>query len=140
MSNGDRAASSRAASSVLLRHARKAWQAGSMRLNVRGRVAIGERFRLGQGSVITSAHGLVVGNDVSVGRGCTIEACGEIGDYVLISANVGIVGRLDHAIDEVGTPMRYSTWVGDRDCASGDRITIGADVWVGYGGSSQSRV
>lgn len=124
---------SRAGSNGVLRAARRLWQAGSMRLNVRGDVLVGDRFRLGQGSVISSPHGLRVGHDVSVGRNCTLEVSGTIGSFVLISAQVGIVGRRDHAIEETGTPMRYSTWVGDRPCEPADLVRIEDDVWIGYG-------
>jgi acetyltransferase-like isoleucine patch superfamily enzyme len=70
---------------------------------------------------------------VSIGRGCTIEICGEIGDFALIAADVGMVGRADHATDEIGVPMRFSTWVGERACVPADRVVIGIDVWIGYG-------
>jgi acetyltransferase-like isoleucine patch superfamily enzyme len=88
---------------------------------------------MGQNSIVSSSHGLILGKEVSVGRNSTIEVCGQIGDFCLIAANVGIVGRADHEMAELGRPMRHSTWVGDRDCRAEDRISIGLDVWIGYG-------
>ncbi|MFC7926853.1 DapH/DapD/GlmU-related protein [Microbacterium laevaniformans] len=44
---------------------------------------------------------------------------------------VQIVGRDDHAIDELGVPYVLSTWVGDREATPRDRVSIGRDVWIG---------
>ena len=44
---------------------------------------------------------LVVGNDVYIGKYCTIEVDGQIGDHVLIGNNVGLVGRDDHDSHDV---------------------------------------
>lgn len=123
----------RAGRSVIKKALRFVWQAAALRANVNGPVKFGSAFRLGQGAVVSSAHGLEIGNHVSVGRGTTIEVCGRIGDFCLIAANVGIVGRNDHALHESGMPMRYSTWVGDRACIRGDTVDIGDDVWIGFG-------
>nr|WP_315943076.1 CatB-related O-acetyltransferase [Microbacterium festucae] len=56
---------------------------------------------------------------------------GTIGDFVLIARQVQIVGRMDHAIDELGVPMALSEWVGDRGPEPEDRVEIGSDVWIG---------
>lgn len=112
---------------------RTPWQALTVRLNVSGNVHLGRAFRLGQGSTVSSAHGLAIGDHVAIGRNCTVEVCGSIGDYTLIAAAVGIVGRKDHEHAAVGVPIRYSTWVGDRACEPADRVDIGKDVWIGYG-------
>jgi acetyltransferase-like isoleucine patch superfamily enzyme len=100
---------------------------------VRGRVKTGRNFRLGMGTVISSAHGLTIGDNVAVGRRCTIEVSGSIGDHTLIAANVGIIGRDDHALNEVGVPCIRSTWIGDRRETPRDLVRIGVDVWIGYG-------
>lgn len=98
---------------------------------VHGNVSYGEDLRVGRGVIIGSSHGLKIGNEVSVGPRSIIQVDGYIGDYVMIGMGVQIVGRSDHAIDEVGIPMIYSTWVGDRQATAKDRITIGRDVWIG---------
>jgi acetyltransferase-like isoleucine patch superfamily enzyme len=100
---------------------------------VRAGVRTGRNFRFGLGTVISSAHGLIIGDDVAVGRHCTIEVSGFIGDHTLIAANVGIIGRDDHALNEVGVPCLRSTWIGDRPETSRDSVRIGVDVWIGYG-------
>jgi acetyltransferase-like isoleucine patch superfamily enzyme len=102
---------------------------------VSGAVSVGHGLHLGLGSKIWSAHGLSIGAGVYVGRYCTIEADGEIGDNVLIANNVGIVGRVDHDIHDIGSPITQSTWVGDADRQARvqDRVLIESDVWLGFG-------
>lgn len=113
---------------------RRTWQRVNIRLSVSGKVTIGPGFRLGSGTVIRSAHGLTIGRDVSIGRNCTVEVSGSIGDKTVIAAGVGLVGRTDHAIDEVGTAIIDSTWVGDRAAPlPSDSLMVGRDVWIGYG-------
>jgi acetyltransferase-like isoleucine patch superfamily enzyme len=101
------------------------------RLAVHENVTYGKSFRVGRGVVMSSPHGLRVGNFVSVGPHTIIQVDGSIGDFSLIGMGVQIVGRRDHAHDEVGTPIVYSTWVADRVRESQDVVTIGRDVWIG---------
>lgn len=123
----------RSAGRPVLSALRRPWQEIVIGLNVSGPVTMGTDFRLGQGSTMTSAHGLTIGDHVAIGRNCTVEVCGVIGDFTLVAAQVGIIGRDDHTLDEVGIPVRYSTWVGDRECVARDRVDVGRDVWVGFG-------
>lgn len=103
------------------------------RVAVGNNVIVGRNLRAGMGSRINSFHGLRLGNDVSVGPGSVIEVDGSIGDFVLIARNVQIVGRMDHDITSVGTPIVHATWVGDRDAREEDIVQIGRDVWIGAG-------
>lgn len=96
-------------------------------------VKFGPNLRLGSGSFVSSPHGLTIGSNVAVGQRSVIEVDGSIGDHCLIARNVQIVGRADHASGEVGVPMALSTWVGDRDSITLDRVDIGVDVWIGAG-------
>lgn len=103
------------------------------RMAVRQNVSIGSRFHVGPGSVIWAPISLAIGDDVYVGKNVTLQFDGEIGDGVLISNTVGIVGRTDHDISQVGTSIRKSRWVGDVGSELSRRTVIGSDVWVGYG-------
>ena len=103
------------------------------RFSVHENVTFGDSFRVGRGCVISSPHGLTIGNSVSVGPRTIIQVDGEIGDYALIGMGVQIVGRNDHAIDEVGVPIVYATWAGDRERRPIDRVVLGRDVWIGGG-------
>lgn len=96
-------------------------------------VRVGAGFRASPGSRVSSPGRLTVGHHASIGRNSLIDVSGTIGNFLLVAANVVIVGRRDHAIDQVGTPICRSVWVGDRDPAPDDQIQIGDDVWIGAG-------
>ncbi|RWZ68640.1 acetyltransferase [Labedella populi] len=115
------------------KHIRAVWQSWQRRKAVQGRVTLGRDVRIGSGTVIRSLHGLDISEGVAIGRNCTIEVSGSIGHKTVIAANVGIVGKVDHATDEVGRAILDSTWVGDRALLPTDVVTIGEDVWIGYG-------
>ncbi|MGA9595926.1 MAG: CatB-related O-acetyltransferase [Acidimicrobiia bacterium] len=104
------------------------------KLAVKKNVAIGARFHVGPFSRIWAPNRLVFGDDCYVGKYCTIEVDGEIGDGVLIANNVGLVGRVDHDIHEVGMLISRSRWIGDPDY-NPERTTIRVedDVWIGFG-------
>jgi acetyltransferase-like isoleucine patch superfamily enzyme len=86
---------------------------------------------LGVGSLVWSAHGLAVGDYCAIGARSTIQVDGTIGDFLMTGPGVCIVGRTDHATQELGVPMLFSTWVSQRDQLPGDIVTIGDDVWIG---------
>ncbi|WP_265522573.1 DapH/DapD/GlmU-related protein [Oerskovia flava] len=88
-------------------------------------------FRVGRFSVISAPHRLEIGDSVSIGPWSIVEVDGTIGDFCLIGQSVQIIGRDDHAIDEVGVPVGLSTWVAEREETARDRVTIGRDVWIG---------
>lgn len=101
------------------------------KIAVRGNVNLGNNVRAGRGSVIAAPHQLTVGNNVSVGPYSVVQVNGTIGDWTLIGMYVQIVGKNDHAIDEIGKPIRLSTRVGDRPAQKYDAVDIGKDVWIG---------
>ncbi|AZG48090.1 acyltransferase [Gordonia insulae] len=94
-------------------------------------VTVGAGFNAGRGVIVSAPHKLLVGNNVSIGPRSVVQVDGTIGNFVMIGMNVHIVGRDDHAIDQVGVPMLLSTWVGDRDGTMRDAVAIGDDVWIG---------
>lgn len=102
------------------------------RLAIRGdRVTVGDGLRVGLGTSITAPHALRIGDWVSVGPRSVIHADGSVGDFALIGMGVQIVGRDDHALDEIGVPMSLSTWVGDRAGTPRDEVHVDRDVWIG---------
>lgn len=103
------------------------------KLAVHENVIFGSELRAGRGAVISSPHGLVIGHAVSVGPHSIIQVDGEIGDFVLIGMGVQIVGRDDHATNEVGVPICEATRAVERAGTKRDRVSIGRDVWVGGG-------
>lgn len=101
------------------------------RAAVHGAVNYGRNFRVGLRTRVGSAHGLSIGDDVSIGPDSVVQVNGSIGDWTVIGMNVQIVGKKDHAVDEVGVPIIYSTWIGDREADPADSVKIGRDVWIG---------
>jgi acetyltransferase-like isoleucine patch superfamily enzyme len=96
-------------------------------------VEVGRNLRAGRGAIISAPHALAIGDNVSIGPRTIVQVDGEIGDFTMIGMHVQIVGRNDHAIDEVGKPYIFSTWVGDREPRRTDAVYIGRDVWIGGG-------
>ena len=115
---------------------KRAWQATYRKYALRGRVSIGSNLHLGVGTILDSTVGLAIGNDVYIGKGCTIECNGSIGDGVMIANNVGLIGRNDHDFRAVGKSIRRCPWIGDADFdpkLKAERLVVGDDVWIGYG-------
>lgn len=100
-------------------------------ISVNENITYGANLRVGRGSVISSPHGLRFGNNVSVGPRSIIQVDGEIDDFALIGMGVQIVGRKDHATDQVGVPITFATRAAERVAAPHDAVHIGKDVWVG---------
>ncbi|WP_229586795.1 acyltransferase [Kocuria sp. CCUG 69068] len=101
------------------------------RISVGANVQLGSNVRVGRGAVVSAPHQLNIGDNVSVGPHSIVQVDGEIGDWALIGMHVQIVGRNDHAIDEVGVPIRMATRVADRAAVPTDAVHIGKDVWIG---------
>lgn len=103
---------------------------------VRAHVRVGRRVHIGTGSTLWAPTGLDVGDDVYIGKRCTIECDGSIGRGSLLANDVGLVGRYDHDYLCVGVPVRYSPWIGDRGYSGRGldlRVVVGEDVWIGFG-------
>jgi len=102
---------------------------------VRHNVALGNRVHIGPGSILSAPHELEIGDDVYIGKYCTIQCNGKIGRWVLIGNNVGIIGRHDHDHRQIGTPIRLASHIEDpgREPRPGDIVIIEDDVWIGYG-------
>lgn len=102
----------------------------------KGKVKFGTCFFVQNASMIHSPNGLQIGDHVYIGSNSSIKCDGFIGSYVLIADRVGIVGRYDHRIDEIGKPIRYASWIGDPDYSGKGKNSmthIGDDVWIGFG-------
>ena len=103
--------------------------------SVKSGVKVGKRVHIGLWSALWAPERLVIEDDVYIGNLCTIQVNGRIGRYTMIANNVGIVGKLDHDFREVGKPIRYTRWIGNRNDLdeANLEVIIGEDVWVGYG-------
>jgi acetyltransferase-like isoleucine patch superfamily enzyme len=79
---------------------------------------------------------MVIGNDVYIGKYCTIECDGKIGAHTMIGNAVGLVGRMDHDFRSIGKTIRKAPAMRDPDFRKGEErlvVDIGEDVWIGYG-------
>ena len=103
------------------------------RNSVRGPVTIGSSLSLGANVIVWAPRSLVIGDDVHIGAGSTVQVDGTIGNGTMIANAVGIVGRLDHDFRAQGIHVRRSPWVGDEPERLSQPVDIGRDVWVGYG-------
>jgi acetyltransferase-like isoleucine patch superfamily enzyme len=104
-----------------------------LRRSIGAHVRLGRRFSIGRDSWLWAPRSLEVGDDVGIGSGVRIEVDGRIGDCAMIANRVGIVGRTDHDLSEVGVPIRFAAWVGRDPDRLSHPVTIGADTWLGYG-------
>lgn len=119
------------------------WKKAKRCAFVNGAVTVGARFHVGMLSYISSVGGLSIGDDVYVGKFCSIQVNGQIGDGVLIANNVGIVGRRDHDMRTMGVSIRQAPWIGDTPALAADprnSVTICSDVWIGYGATVLSGI
>ena len=86
----------------------------------------GEAVSLAKGVDVRSPHYFELGNHVSIGKNFTCEVDTRVGDKVLISSNVSIIGN-DH-------PFRdRSLTVYDAPRSDDSSVEIGSDVLIGFG-------
>lgn len=96
----------------------------------------GAGLHIGANARLWAPDGIEIGGNVYIGKDVHIECNSRIGDFALIANRVAFVGRHDHAMNEIGVPTRFGTWIGDRSAGSTERnayVTLEQDVWVGFG-------
>lgn len=115
---------------------KRLWQHVYRAYGVRKNVITGKGLHLGIGTILWAPFELKVGDNVYIGKYCSIECDGAIGDNVMIANHVGMIGRYDHDYSCVGLPIRLAPWVGSPDYkgpGKGLKVVIEDDVWVGFG-------
>lgn len=103
---------------------------------IRGKVVASADLHIGLGSRIWSPSGLRIERDVYIGRWCSVEANGSIGRGTMIANNVGIIGRYDHNLWQVGKRIRHAEWIGDTTAflpPGSATVVIEDDCWIGFG-------
>lgn len=96
----------------------------------------GKNSTFGRGTVFYAPNKIIIGNNVYIGKYCSIESDIEIKDNVLIGNNVGLIGKYDHDYSNVGIAIKDSPWIGDKNYkfkGKNKKIVINEDVWIGYG-------
>ena len=97
---------------------------------------IGTGFHCGIRVRIWGKNILKIGKNFYIGRDSLIECDSIIGDNVIFGNRVALVGKYDHHYQQVGVPIRLASQIRDADynwLGLNSVITIGDDVWVGYG-------
>jgi acetyltransferase-like isoleucine patch superfamily enzyme len=100
------------------------------------RYFLGRGFHAGRRVVLWAPNELKIGHDCYIGRYSQIECDADIGHSVIMANMVSFVGRYDHHFRHVGTPTRLSRQIRDPDYdwkGNDIKVTVGDDVWIGYG-------
>lgn len=96
----------------------------------------GVDIHIGSGFIAWAVDSIKIGDGVYIGKDVIIETNATIGNHCLIANRVMLVGRHDHDFTAIGTPVRFSPWIGSRLSDSqfkDERVIIGDDVWIGAG-------
>lgn len=99
-------------------------------------ISIGRNSTFGRGTVLYAPNHMRIGDNVYIGKYCSLETDLDIGNDVLIGNNVGLIGKYDHDYSQVGQSIKDSPWIGDGDYqfkGKNLKLIIENDVWVGYG-------
>lgn len=99
-------------------------------------IRIGNNSTFGRGTVFYAPNSMTIGENVYIGKYCSLETDIEIGNDVLIGNNVGLIGKYDHDYSCLGKSIKDSPWIGDSNYqfkGKGLKILIENDVWIGYG-------
>ena len=102
----------------------------------KGNIKIGKNSTFGRGTILWAPNQLNIGNNVYIGKWCTLQADIEIGNNIDIANQVGLIGKYDHDYSKVGTSIKDAPWIGDSGYdfkGKGQKIVIEDDVWIGYG-------
>ena len=99
-------------------------------------IFIGNNSTFGRGTVFWAPNKMTIGNNVYIGKYCTLQADMEIGNNIDIANNVGLIGRYDHDYSKVGVSIKDAPWIGDASYdfkGKDQKIIIEDDVWIGFG-------
>lgn len=99
-------------------------------------IHIGNNSTFGRGTVFYAPTEMKIGNNVYIGKYCTLETDIIIKDDVLLGNNIGLIGKYDHDYTQIGTSIKDSPQIRDADYSfkgEGLKIEIENDVWIGYG-------
>ncbi|WP_170379444.1 acyltransferase [Ruegeria atlantica] len=119
-----------------MKYVRNAYRAMNRYTAIRANVSVGKSFVIGVEGHIQAPDQLKIGDNVNIGRNFYMACNGTIGSNVLISSYVGIVGRRDHDMKQVGVPITQASWIysDDQDSDTPEStICIEDDVWIGFG-------
>lgn len=99
-------------------------------------IKIGNNTTFGRGTVFWAPNQMTIGNNVYIGKYCTIQADMKMGNNIVIANNVGLIGRYDHDYSQVGMNIKDAPWIGDANynfLGKNEKIIVEDDVWIGFG-------
>lgn len=99
-------------------------------------ISIGINSTFGRGTVLWAPNKMTIGNNVYIGKYCTLQADIEMGNNIVIANNVGLIGKYDHDYSKVGVSIKDAPWIGDSSYnfkGKNKKIVVEDDVWIGYG-------
>ena len=99
-------------------------------------IFIGDNSTFGRGTVFWTPNQMIIGNNVYIGKYCTLQADIEMGNNIEIANTVGLIGKYDHDYSKVGVNIKDAPWIGDTTYdfkGKGKKIINEDDVWIGYG-------
>lgn len=99
-------------------------------------ISMGGNTTFGRGTVFWAPNKMTIGNNVYIGKYCTLQADMEIGNNIDIANNVGLIGKYDHDYSKIGVSIKASPWIGDSSYdfkGKNQKIIIEDDVWIGFG-------
>jgi acetyltransferase-like isoleucine patch superfamily enzyme len=112
-------------------------------IGMRRNVSAPNDLRIGSSCFIGAPNNLTIGHNVAIGTNCWIGCNGSIGNGVLISSYVGIAGKYDHKMEQIGEYISRAEWIYNFPERSDDkdhRVIINDDVWIGLGALILSNV
>lgn len=99
-------------------------------------LSYGKDLHLGANVRLWAPNKLQIGDNVYIGKDSLIECNATIGNHCLIANRVALVGKHDHDSQQIGIPVRFSSWIGDLPYSADVRreeVVVSNDVWIGYG-------
>lgn len=102
----------------------------------KGNIVLGKKSTFGRGTILYAPNEINIGDNVYIGKYCSLETDIEIDRNVLIGNNVGLIGKYDHDYSKVGMSIKDSPWIGDFNYdfkMKNLKIRIEEDTWIGYG-------
>mgnify|MGYP005824108543 CR=1 FL=1 len=121
-----------------LRSVVRAVRRSAHRIALRGKMSCGNNVNFGRDCTLLPPEFFRLGNNVRIGRGFHLETNLDVGDDVLISSHVSIVGN-DHQYQDPGRSIFFggrlppSTVTIEGDNLIGHRVIIVGNVRIGRG-------
>lgn len=102
----------------------------------KGNITLGKKTTFGRGTVLWAPNRMTIGNNVYIGKYCTLQADIQMGNDIDIANSVGLIGKYDHDFSVIGVSIRKTPWIGHPEYnfkGKNKKIILEDDIWIGYG-------